>query len=59
MTRKNRKKLEISCFEVLDVLFLDVLNGGLGMNKLKFLLQKNISIFLQFFIIKTLDQEPD
>ncbi len=59
---------EISCFEVLDVLFferaegffcnLDVLNGGLGIGKLQFLKKKKWNFFsavnfFQFLVIKT------
>ncbi len=70
---KIEKSEEISCFEVLDVLFwglkasqfswnMNVLHGGLGINKLKFLRKKNYDFFFSCKIlltsaIKTLD--PD
>jgi hypothetical protein len=51
-THKIRKSEEISCFEVLDVLFrraegfscpLDLMYGGLGINKLNFLICNFVS----------------
>jgi hypothetical protein len=52
---------EISCFEVVDVLFfraegfscsLDGLYGGLGMSKLQYFYQKNITFFFSCKYVK-------
>ncbi len=74
MTYKNRKNLEILSFEVLDVVFwmlraisysLDILHGGLRINKLQLKKKKKFNYFsaVHFassnLIIKTLDPEPD
>ncbi len=71
MTHKYRKSKELSCFEVLNVLFwcwrlhcsLCVLYGGLRISKLQFSIQKikfySCNFFLPFLVIKTLDTELD
>ena len=66
MTHKKERSKEISCFEMLDVLFLSA--GGFscsldvlyeGISKLKFLIKKYYTInFCQFLVTQTLDPDP-
>jgi hypothetical protein len=68
-THKNIKSQEISCFEVLDILFRgvkasavawDVLYRGLGITTLHFFILKNSALkFSLFLVIKTLDLDRD
>ncbi len=64
--KKSQVSIQARCILLRDEDFsrcLEVIYGGLGISKLRFLIQKNINFisavnFLPFVVIKTFDLDP-